>query len=264
MDTTQNTTMHTQYVVKTDHFEGPLDVLLSLIEKRKLLINQVSLALVTEEFMKHIEGLQDPVFIKEKTNFVAIASILLLIKARSLLPTIVTTEEETEDIADLEKRLKILNFVRNISKKIESIYGTQVIFPEGNFKKDITVFAPSQDIHTANMYEAVCRVIHKLPKPEKKIPEVKVRKVVSIEEMMQTLSVRIQQAISCTFTEFSQKELTGTSGHSLDIKEKKQHIVVSFLALLELVKQNMILVEQEKMFEDIDIQSIDVQTPTYR
>jgi segregation and condensation protein A len=258
-----STQQNTSYIVKTQQFEGPLDVLLTLIEKRKLLINQVSLSLVTEEFMKHIEGLQDPIFVKEKTNFVSIASILLLIKARSLLPTMVTTEEETEDIADLEKRLKILNFVRALSKKIEAIYGKKVIYPEGNFRRDISVFAPSQDISIANIQEAVFRVIHKLPKPEKKLQEVKVRKVVSIEEMMQSLSTRIQQAITCTFTQFSQGELSGVSTKNLDIKEKKQHVVVSFLALLELVKQNMILVDQENMFDEIDIQSIDVQTPTY-
>jgi segregation and condensation protein A len=257
------TQQHTQYIVKTQQFEGPLDVLLSLIEKRKLLINQISLALVTEEFMKHIEEMHDPLYVKEKANFVSVASILLLIKARSLLPTIVTTEEETEDIADLEKRLKILNFIRTLSKRIESIYGTKVIYPEGNFKRDISVFAPSRDISIVAMQEAVFRVIHKLPKPEKKLQEVKVRKVVSIEEMMHSLSSRIQQAITCTFTQFSQGELAGISNKHLDVKEKKQHVVVSFLALLELVKQNMILVEQEKMFDEIDIQSIDVQTPTY-
>lgn len=259
-----DTQKNTQYIVKTDHFEGPLDILLSLIEKRKLLINQVSLSLVTEEFMQYIEGMHDPIFIKEKTNFVNIASILLLIKARSLLPTLVATEEETEDIADLEKRLKILNFVRGISKKIEAIYGKKVIYPEGNFKRDISIFAPSQDIHIANIKESIFRVIHKLPKLENKLPEIKVRKVVSIEEMMHTLSVRIQHAITCTFTEFSRGGKSTDSSHKdLDSKEKKQHIVVSFLALLELVKQNMILADQENMFDEIDIKSVDVQTPTY-
>lgn len=261
MDTTSVIQKNTHYIVKTEQFEGPLDVLLSLIEKRKLLINQVSLALVTEEFMQHVEGMQDPAFIKEKTNFVSIASILILIKARSLLPTIVTTEEETEDIADLEKRLKVLNFVRTLSKKIEAQFGKKIIYPEGNFRRDICIFAPSKDITVPNIQEAIFRVIHKLPKPEKKMQEVKVRKVVSIEEMMQTLSTRIQHAITCTFTQFAR----GASGNfkDSDLKEKKQHVVVSFLALLELVKQNMILVDQEKMFDEIDITSIDVQTPTY-
>jgi len=264
MDTSATVQKNTQYVVKTEHFEGPLDVLLSLIEKRKLLINQVSLTLVTEEFMQYVESMQDPMFIREKTNFVSISSILLLIKARSLLPTLITTEEETEDIADLERRLKTLEFVRSISKKIEAVYGTKVIYPEGNFKRDICIFAPSKDISIPSIQEAIHRVIHKLPKPEKKIPEAKVRKVVSIEEMMHTLSTRIQQAISCTFTQFARGGLK--QGKDLpveEVREQKQHVVVSFLALLELVKQNMILVDQQKMFDEIDITSIDVSTPTY-
>ncbi|MES2623595.1 MAG: ScpA family protein [Patescibacteria group bacterium] len=239
------------YIVKTEHFEGPLDVLLSLIEKRKLLINQVSLSMVTEEFMRFIEELQDPIFIKEKTSFVAIASILLLIKARSLLPTLTVTEEETEDIESLEKRLKALEFVRGISKKIEAQYGKKIIYNQGNFKKDICIFAPSKDISIANIQEAVLRVLHKLPKPDPKMPEAKIRTVVSIEEMMNTLTTRIQRAINGTFSQFAKSTAAGA-----DPKEAKQHVVVSFLALLELVKQNMIFVSQEQMFDEIDIKSV--------
>jgi chromatin segregation and condensation protein Rec8/ScpA/Scc1 (kleisin family) len=75
----------------------------------------------------------------------------------------------------------------------------------------------------------------------------------SLEEMMHTLTSRIQRAISTTFTQFtkSHKETT-------DPKEMKQNVVVSFLALLELVKQNTILVEQAHMFDEIDIKSITV------
>lgn len=247
------------FTVKTEHFEGPLDVLLTLIEKRKLLINQVSLASVTEEFMRHIESLQAPEYIKEKTGFVVVASILLLIKARSLLPTLPVTEEETEDIADLERRLKTLEFIRSLSKKIEAKYGKKIIHNQGNFKRDICIFCPSNDISVLNIQEAIGRVLHKLPKPEKKMPEVRIRKVVSIEEMMETLSTRIQKAISTTFTQFTKTHAPGA-----DVKEVKQNVVVSFLALLELVKQNAIFVEQVNMFDEIDIKSApinEVETP---
>ena len=240
--------MNNTYIVKTEQFEGPFDVLLSLIEKRKLLINQVSLATVTEEFMRYIEQLQAPEYIKEKTSFVVVASILLLIKARSLLPALVVTEEETEDIADLERRLKILEYIRGISKKIEGQYGKNIIFTQGNFKHDICIFAPSKDISIANIIEAVHRVLHKLPKPEAKMPEAKIRTVISIEEMMSTLTTRIQKAISCSFTQFTKSAHVGTT-----VQEIKQHVVVSFLALLELVKQNMVYVNQEHMFDEIDI-----------
>lgn len=247
--------MNNQYIVKTEHFEGPLDVLLSLIEKRKLLINQVSLAAVTEEFMQYIEELHAPEYIKEKTSFVVVASILLLIKARSLLPTLPVTEEETEDIADLERRLKTLEYIRSLSKHIESKYGKKIIHNQGNFKRDIVVFAPSNDISVSGVQEAIARVLHKLPKPEKKMPEVRIRKVISIEEMMETLSTRIQKAISTTFTQFTK----GHAASSEDPKEAKQNIVISFLALLELVKQNTIFVEQTTMFEEIAIRSAEVQ-----
>ena len=73
------------FIVKQQHFEGPLDLLLSLIEKRKLFINDIALAKVTDDFISHIQSLnQFPM--ADSANFILIASTLLLIKSKSLLP----------------------------------------------------------------------------------------------------------------------------------------------------------------------------------
>src|SRR4051812_32375972 len=101
-----------KFLVKHEQFEGPLDLLLSLIEKRKLFINDISLAKVADDFINHIKNFEQfP--IGESANFILIASTLLLIKSKSLLPTLQLTEEEQGSIEDLETRLKIYQRIKD-------------------------------------------------------------------------------------------------------------------------------------------------------
>ena len=256
--------MNHEYIYKTENFEGPLDILLNLIEKRKLLINQISLSIITEDFINFIKNLDvdDEFYLKHKTQFVSIASVLLLIKSKSLLPNLEITTEENVEIEDLEKRLKILNMMREYGQKIHSIFNKKNIYFQGNFKKDIVIFTPGNDINFNNIKDSIFRILNKIPKIEKEVDKVKIRKSVSIEEMMVKLSNRLSTALNFKFTSFS-GNLKREYKNDEEFKEHKKHIVVSFLALLELIKQNMILAKQNDLFEDIDLQGLDVNTPKY-
>jgi hypothetical protein len=93
--------MDSEFQVKTHIFEGPLDTLLSLIEKRKLFINDISLAQVADDYISYVKSLNDfP--IADSAHFILIASTLVLIKSKSLLPTLTLSEEEESSIEDLE------------------------------------------------------------------------------------------------------------------------------------------------------------------
>ena len=85
------------FTVKTKDFEGPLDLLLDLIEKRKFFINDLSLAKVTDDFIAHIQQFEN-LPMGESAHFILVASTLLLIKSRSLLPQLNLTEEEQTDL----------------------------------------------------------------------------------------------------------------------------------------------------------------------
>jgi segregation and condensation protein A len=256
--------MNSEYIYKTENFEGPLDILLSLIEKRKLLISQISLSIITEDFIEFIKDLdtQDEFYLKYKTEFVSIASVLLLIKSKSLLPNLEVTGEESVEIEDLERRLKILELMRNYGQKIQSIFNKKNLYFQGNFKKDIVIFTPSQDINFENIKESIFKILSKIPKIEKEDDKVKIRKNISIEEMMGKLSDRIRGALNFKFNSFSGSTRRAYKTPE-EFKEHKQHVVLSFLALLELIKQNMILAKQNDLFEDIDVESTNVNTPEY-
>ena len=237
------------YVVKTDVFEGPLDLLLQLIEKRKLFINDVSLATVTDDYLSYVESQKKSV--GQTANFVLVASTLLLIKSKSLLPVLELTEEEEQSIEDLERRLKLYKHFRELSRNLGDRFGKNILHSGGEKRVQEVSFAPGNDISIKSLRESIEEVISLLPK-KTFIPETVVKKVVSLEEMIEKLADRVTRAISTSFKEFAGLE-----------KGDKSDIVVSFLAMLELVKQGAINVRQSGRFYDITMESDGVSVPKY-
>jgi segregation and condensation protein A len=242
--------MNSVYSVKTDVFEGPLDVLLDLIEKRKLFVNDISLATVADDYIAHLKTFEKmPVdFV---SNFLIVASTLILIKSKSLLPTLSLTEEENQDVHELERRLEELQHVREFSVGVRKIFGQTVLFPKGNSRIHEVVFAPTPEIAIPSVVLAMRAVIANFPK-KIVLPKIIVKKVISLEDMMDRLTTRITGSLRMSFREFA-----GVG------KEEKVNIIVGFLAMLELVKQGMIAVTQDANGGDIEIETNIVDTPQY-
>lgn len=227
--------MSTAFSVKVRDFEGPLDLLLNLIEDRKMLINDVSITSVADDFLKFIQS-QSTFPLGQAAHFVYISATLLLLKSRSLLPVLSLTEEEEGDVKDLEFRLRVYQMVRTATKLFPN--GVTRMFFGVGAKVEEPVFMPSKDLSLASIQEAISRVLANAPK-ETKLSEVSVASVISLEDMIDRLSERIQKAMHMTFSSFS--------GDATD----KREVVVGFLAMLELVKRGMLLVEQERDFAEI-------------
>ncbi len=248
----ENTT-HSTYTVKAGSFEGPLELLLSLIEERKFFVNELSLASVTDDYIKYIKSINHENAdkrIADISAFIIVAATLILIKSKSLLPNLALTDEEESKIEDLETRLKLYQIIKNASLDIKSIYGTQVIFTAPENKNTSTVFSPDDRITTSLISSCIESVISNLPKAKVNLPEVEVRKVISIDEMINNLTNRIQATLNTSFRTFTK---TYDSG---DAKEMKVTIIVSFLAMLELVREGIIDVMQNNQFEDITMQNV--------
>ncbi len=228
------------YNIKTPHFEGPFGLLLSLIEKRKLFINDFSLAEVTEDYIKHINslGVMHP---EEASSFLFIVSTLLLIKSKSLLPTLNLTDDEKGDIHNLEERLRLYEIFTKLSGNIKDKFGKKIIFAPLERKHDTLIFLPDDRITKENMMTVVRGVLGAMPK-KVFLPKVEVKKVISIEEMLDRLVDRVQTSMKMSF-----KEFTGN-------KQEKVTVIVGFLAMLELVRQGIIHANQESDSSDIFIE----------
>ena len=236
------------YTVRTASFEGPLDLLLSLVESRKLFINEISLASVSDDYIAHARSLpqQD---IDEISSFLAIAATLILIKSRSLLPGFIVTKEEEKDIKDLESRLALYAVVREISAQLAERYGAAVIHLPPERERTAAVFAPDPKLTIEGIMLAASETLARIPK-ETVLPEVRVRKIVSIDVMLDSLTERIASAARMSFRQW-QKGVVGQDKDAL-----KGNVIVSFLAMLELVRQGTLDALQHIDFDDIELIAI--------
>ncbi|MFA6601853.1 MAG: segregation/condensation protein A [Candidatus Paceibacterota bacterium] len=238
------------FTIKTQTFEGPLDLLLTLIEERKLYISDVSLSKVTDDFIAHIRQFEN-MPMDESAHFILIASTLLLIKSKSLLPELTLTEEEQVDIRSLETRLAIYKRIKEASLKVSAMFGQEMIFGQSQAKPITPIFSPDPQFTLEKSLALLHELINRLPKKEN-LPQVTVRKIMSLEEMIGNLTSRITSHLRMSFKEFTKEH-----------KENRVNVIVSFLAMLELVKQGVLQVSQEANFGDILMETKEVGVPKY-
>lgn len=238
------------YQIKLEKFEGPLGLLLEMIEKRKLSINEVSLANVTNQYIEYLKTLEGfP--LGEVSNFVSIASTLMLIKSASLIPSFELTEEEAGDIKNLERRLRIYAQIRNFAVSLGQSFGKNIMFNREAFLGFNFGFLEPKGVTKERLHATLKQIIANLPIKEI-LPEAIVKKTVSLEKKIEEIVSRIQHQIELSFGDvsgFGNK----ASQRLVGLGPKKMEIIVSFLAILELIKRGFVVVEQATLFESIKI-----------
>lgn len=239
-----------RYSVKTPVFEGPLELLLDLIESRKLLINEISLASVADDYVAYIRRFEQ-LPMGEVAHFILVASTLLLIKSKSLLPSLELSEDEAGNIRDLERRLMLYQEIRHLTRHLTERFGATILYEPIRGLPEAPIFTPGKSLSEEQIIAAIERVLATIPE-DPKLPEAVVREVVSLEEMIERLAVRVKKELQTSFKDFA-----GVG------KSEKVDIIVSFLALLELVKQGAVAASQERHFDDIEIARESIGTPRY-
>lgn len=238
------------YNVKTDVFEGPLDVLLSMIEKRKLSISDISLAKVADDYVAYVRA-QTDFPLADSASFILVASTLVLIKSKSLLPTLSLSEEEEHTIEDLETRLSLHQLYKQKAEELKKLFGAHILFSAMPKKQTTVVFAPDRKTNLTSLQEVILNMIAQMPKPVA-VAHATMRKVISLEEAIVSLTERIGRHLKLNFREFA-----GVG------KQEKVSVVVHFLAMLELVKQGVIEVKQDRAFHDIEMHTSILGVPRY-
>ena len=232
------------FVVESESFKGPLELLLELVEKRKLFINEISLAKVADDFIEYINQRRD-MPLDEATRFLSVAATLTLIKSRSLLPSLKLTDEEEGDIEELKKRLLKYKIFKDTTGYLKR---RQMYLPRKR-QPAIIIKNKPKDLSLNSVLYALENFFNSLPEFIKK-PEVSVSKRVSLTQVMKNMRQRIFSASTTRF--FSIAERSDRVG-----------LVVSFLALLELVRRYDIVVDQRDFFDDIEIKTSVDEVPHY-
>jgi segregation and condensation protein A len=237
-----------RFTVRTSSFEGPFELVLELIEKRRLSVSELSLAQVTDDYIQHVRS-QASFPMEDAAEFIGVAATLLLIKSKSLIPELELSEDEEGDVEELKDRLKKYEIAREAARELGRIFGTDVMVSAGEREPEV-VFAPSRDLSLEAIEKALQVALSALEK-EEKLPEVRVRPLVTIEEMMDRLTDRVQKSLTMSFKEFAGD------------KAEKVEVIVSFLALLELVKQGVVEAVQYGAYQDINITNNSSTVPRY-
>ncbi|OHA03593.1 MAG: hypothetical protein A3C92_01230 [Candidatus Sungbacteria bacterium RIFCSPHIGHO2_02_FULL_53_17] len=227
------------YHIRQEKFEGPLELLLDLIEKEKIAISEISLARVAEEYLAYVRTLSapDP---EELAGFLVVAVQLILIKSRSLLPGLAVPAEEEQSIAELEERLRVLQRLREAARRIKEIEGFgRRMYGRDAYHGMAPVFYPPE-IEAGVLARAFRGVVALISKPEK-LAEEKVQRIISLEDRINHIRRILHDAVERGFSEIVQGA------------KEKMEIVVSFLALLELAKDKFIDLRQDTPFSDIRI-----------
>ncbi len=242
-----------KHSIKTEKFQGPISLLYEMIEERKLSVSEFSLVDITEDFINHVKNL-DGLDKEETTHFISIASILILLKSKSLIPELEITKEEDRDIQILENQLRAFALLKERVKILEKAWSKKILLEaKVQYKSSGQIFVPSTQMDLKFFHTYILERLSELVPKEADKKEVKVHKSLKIEDALSHVRTIIKRIKSLNF-----KNLNNASGDAGDerLRERnKRNVVILFLAVLELVKIGEIDVTQEENFSDILISS---------
>lgn len=227
--------------IRLSQFTGPYDLLLSLVGEKKLNISELALSEVTEQFLRYVDGLPNHKA-EELADFLVVATRLVLLKARMLLPQFAVEDDDGD--GSLEDQLRLYKQFVDASKKINKLW----LSPELGFfrfesPRRPAGFLPGAFVTSDRLHDAMLQLVRRLT-PPKPIPETSIDRAISLKERIDRIRDLLKKTGKINFY-----ELVSESGN-------KTEVIVSFLALLELVKQKTLTLYQDDAFGDIVIERV--------
>lgn len=244
-----------ELTVKLQVFEGPLDLLLYLLEKNKVNIYDIPIVEITEQYMEYIREMkrQD---LEVLSEFLVMAATLIDIKSRMLLPSNPDIEEEEEDPrAELVQQLLEYKMYKCMAYELKDrqMDAGRVMYKKPTIPEEVRAYEPPVDIHEL-MSDITLSRLHEIfesimKKQQDKIDPLRSKfgkiekEEVSLEDKMEDL-----KKYAAGHRHFSFRGL-------LTAQSSKVEVIVTFLAILELMKMGTIRISQEHIFDDIQIDS---------
>ncbi|MBQ9616049.1 MAG: segregation/condensation protein A [Selenomonadaceae bacterium] len=229
------------YKIKLDAFEGPMDLLMHLIEKNKIDIYDIPIAELTQQYMDYLDASRE-FNIEIASEFLVMAATLLQIKSRMMLPKPPKEEAEDEEDPRLELVQRILEYRR--FKQVSSVLSTMALSEEryvARMPLELPVHRlPPENLSVRLLLEAFRTVLE--VKEELTIPDALVQpETFHVRDKMEDILSLLSRAQGKLL--FSEAFRSGT----------RSELIVTFLALLELMKRRLVTVRQQRSFSEIYI-----------
>lgn len=235
-----------KYAIKLDNFEGPLDLLCHLVDKNKMDINQIKISEITDQYIEYINKMQE-LNLDVTSEFILMASTLLFIKSKSLLPKQVEDEAElTEE--ELVHRIIEYKKYKEISKKLKEFYQ---IYSKRFYKVPDKVELPARKLEENYSKDLIEQSYKNLLEKNK----AKINKnAINIEKIAITETVTVTSKVKDIFKELIKKPRFIFSKLCSAKKYTRLETVTAFSGILELTRRNKIKAQQEKNFGDIIVE----------
>lgn len=235
-----------QYPIKIDNFEGPLDLLCHLIDKNKMSIYDINLSEITDQYMEYLRQ-NERMNLEIASEFLVMASTLLYLKSKNLLPK---QEDEEEEITEEELIRRIIEYkkFKEISKVLKENY---LIFSNRYYKMQEEIELPQQKLE-AQYDEKFIPIIYKklIERNSVKLNRnaKNIEKIAIVENY--TVSSKVKEMFKVLVKE---KRFVFNQLFSLK-KRNKQEVVTAFSGLLELSRRSKVETTQEELFGDITVE----------
>lgn len=227
--------------VKVEKFEGPLSLLLELIEKEKLDITEISLSKVTDQYLARVSTLDPKVF--DVAEFMLIAARLIYLKSKALLPSL-ETEQEEEEIEDLRARLEIYKKYKEAAGEFNNILQkNQRSFPAKRPKITFSGFTPPKGVELPDLWKTFQKLLTDMPE-----------ELVREEVQLPSEKITVEEKLTHLTGVFAKKKSHKFS-HLLKDSHSRLEAIVIFLAILEMIKVKQLTITQDKNFDEIYLTS---------
>lgn len=227
---------------KLDTFEGPLDLLLTLIQKNKVSIYDIPIFEITEQYLEAIEGIEES-DLDNASEFLVMASHLLYIKSKMLLPKTEDSEEEEDPREELARRLAEYQQFKEASKELrKNEFSTKYMVFRETEKIDFPVPHYSINHNADELTEALGNILQRrirYAKPEKRaFARIVGREKVSVDDMVEKICKVLKRKGKVNFESLFRAEDT------------KPEMIATFLAVLEMIKLNRLYADYDEKIKD--------------
>ncbi len=240
-----------KYAIKIDNFEGPIDLLCHLIDKNKMNIYDINLSEITDQYINYLKE-QEKLNLEIASEFLVMASTLLYLKSKNLLPK---QEEEEEEITEEELIRRIIEYkkFKEISKTLKNNYN---VYSNRYYKSQEQIELPKQRIKKDYKNTLIPEIYENIINRNKEKINQNAK---NIEKIAITENYTVASKVKEMFKVLiKQKRFVFNRLFSLE-KHNKQEVVTAFSGLLELSRRSKVQTRQEELFGDIEVEKIKKQ-----